>query len=185
MMGSLDRQNKKKCICLERTWLIIIVLCDSGVVCNPLHPHISMHILHTVLHTFPEVLMRRICLTIKSIFRWWSFLLFLWPSCLIQGWYCKEKLDARHSWGQKGSSPSIEDLFNLGFRLEIQSPFLHDCSLWHVKNDYNIDFYWTPLTLIVDDLLQNEDRGPHYLRGAWVKRNNAVAKFTWKQTDIC
>ena len=67
--------------------------------------------------------MRRICLTIKSIFRWWSFLLFLWPSCLIQRWHCKEKLDARHSWGQKGSSPSIEDLFNLGFRLEIQSPF--------------------------------------------------------------
>lgn len=25
--------------------------------------------------------------------------------------------------GQKGSSPSIEDLFNLDFRLEIQSPF--------------------------------------------------------------
>ena len=87
--------------------------------------------------------------------------------------------------GQKGSSPSIEDLFSLGFRLEIQSPFLHDCSLWHVKNDYNIGFYWTPLTLIVDDLLQNEDRGPHYLSGAWVKRNNAVAKFTWKQADIC
>ena len=41
------------------------------------------------------------------------------------------------------------------------------------------------MTVIVDDLLLNEDRGPHYLSGAWVKRNNAVAKFTWKQADIC
>ena len=32
----------------------------------PLHPNISMHILHTVLYTFFNVLIRRICLTIKS-----------------------------------------------------------------------------------------------------------------------
>ena len=37
---------------------------------NPLHPSISMHILHTVLSTFPKVLTRRICLTIKSFFSW-------------------------------------------------------------------------------------------------------------------
>ena len=35
---------------------------------NLLRPDISMHILHTVLYTFPEVLTRRICLTIKSFF---------------------------------------------------------------------------------------------------------------------
>ena len=46
---------------------------------NPLHPNISMHILHTVLYTFLKVLTRRICLTIKSFFSWWSFPLFLWP----------------------------------------------------------------------------------------------------------
>ena len=34
------------------------------------HPNISMHILHTVLHTFTKVLTRRICLTIKSFFSW-------------------------------------------------------------------------------------------------------------------
>ena len=28
------------------------------------------------------------------------FSLFLWPHCVIQGWYCKEKLDVSHSWGQ-------------------------------------------------------------------------------------
>ena len=34
---------------------------------NPLHPKISMHILHTVLHIFPKMLTRRFnCLTIKS-----------------------------------------------------------------------------------------------------------------------
>ena len=66
---------------------------------NPLHPNTSMHILHTVLHTFPEVLTRRIYLKIKSFFSWWSFSLFSWPQCVIQGWYCKENLDVSHSWG--------------------------------------------------------------------------------------
>ena len=33
---------------------------------NPLHPSISMQILHTDLYTFPVVLTRRICLTIKG-----------------------------------------------------------------------------------------------------------------------
>ena len=33
---------------------------------NPLHPNISMHILHTVHYTFSRVLTRRICLTIKA-----------------------------------------------------------------------------------------------------------------------
>ena len=37
---------------------------------NLLHPIISMHILHTVLCTFPKVLTRRICLSIKSLFNW-------------------------------------------------------------------------------------------------------------------
>ena len=67
---------------------------------NPLNPKISVHILHTVLYKFPDVLTGRICLPNKSIFRWWSFLLFLWPQCLIPGWHCKEKLDASHSKGQ-------------------------------------------------------------------------------------
>ena len=56
-----------------------------------------MHILLTVLCTFPKMLTRRICLTIKSFFTWWSFPLFSWPYCLIQGWYCEENLDFSHS----------------------------------------------------------------------------------------
>ena len=61
------------------------------------HTNISMHILHTVLHTFPKRLTRRICLTIKSCFCWWSSTLFSWLSCLIQGWYGEENLDAGNS----------------------------------------------------------------------------------------
>ena len=45
---------------------------------NPLYPKISVHILHTVLKSFPKVLMRRICLTIRSFFGWPSFPLFPW-----------------------------------------------------------------------------------------------------------
>ena len=37
---------------------------------NPLHLDISMHILVTVLYTFPKMLIRRICLAIKSFFSW-------------------------------------------------------------------------------------------------------------------
>ena len=43
---------------------------------NPFYPNISMHILHTVLYTFPKILTRRIYLTIKSFFSWRSFPLF-------------------------------------------------------------------------------------------------------------
>ena len=45
---------------------------------NPLHPHISMHILRTDLFKFSRVPTRR-TLTIQSFFSWWSFPLFYWP----------------------------------------------------------------------------------------------------------
>ena len=32
-----------------------------GLMVNPLHHNISMHILHTVLYTFRRVLLRRVC----------------------------------------------------------------------------------------------------------------------------
>ena len=40
---------------------------------NPSHPNISMHIPHTVLYMFPNMLAWRICLTIKRFFSWLSF----------------------------------------------------------------------------------------------------------------
>ena len=59
----------------------------------PFTPLNQLHILWTDLYTFPKVLTRKICFKIKSLFCWWPFPLFLWPKCLIQGWYCKEILD--------------------------------------------------------------------------------------------
>ena len=45
---------------------------------NLLLPNINMHILHTVLYTFPEVLTKENLNTITSFFNisWWSFSLF-------------------------------------------------------------------------------------------------------------
>ena len=37
----------------------------------------------------------------QELFDQWSFPLFSLSQCFIQGWYCKEKLDAGHSKGQK------------------------------------------------------------------------------------
>ena len=108
------RQNVVTLVCASwATFLFsqnLEVICDPqlnrrtawNLFVNPLHPNISMHILHTVLNTFPKVLTRRICLTIYSFYCWWSFPFFLWPFCVIWGWYCKEKLDASHSQGFNG-----------------------------------------------------------------------------------
>ena len=49
---------------LELTFTCTIIL--SFIEMVPLHPNISIHILHTIHHTFPKVLTRRICLIIKS-----------------------------------------------------------------------------------------------------------------------
>ena len=42
-------------------------------------PHISMHILQTVLYSFPITLRRWFLLQIKDLFNWWSCPLFSWP----------------------------------------------------------------------------------------------------------
>ena len=61
---------------------------------------ISLHILHTVLYTFPKAPPERNCLTIKRFFGCWSFLLFSWAQ-VIRGWYCKENLEVSLSQGSK------------------------------------------------------------------------------------
>ena len=88
---------------------------------NPLHPNISMHILFTVLCTLPQLLTRRICLTIKSFFSWWSFPLFSSPLRVIQGWYFKEGYDA--SLGSKFNVRSLEkyQLFGCNVSYQISS----------------------------------------------------------------
>ena len=52
---------------------ILSLMVTHVISLNPLHPNISMHILHTVLYTYRKVLTRRICLTIRSLFSWWPF----------------------------------------------------------------------------------------------------------------
>ena len=102
---SFDGINFVPYLCRKVNYWNFLSLTDGGSQQNSswssflIHPHlnISLHFLHTVLHTFLKVLTRRICLTIKSFFSCWSFPLFSQPSCLILGWYCEEKLDASHS----------------------------------------------------------------------------------------
>ena len=55
----------------------------------------------------PEVLSRRIRLTVKSFPRSRSLPLFSRPLHLIQEWWCMEKLDAYHSYGFKSQFPNI------------------------------------------------------------------------------
>ena len=53
-----------------------------------------MYILHTVLSTFPKVLIRRICLAIISFCGCWLFPKYSCDLIVIQQYYCKEKLAA-------------------------------------------------------------------------------------------
>ena len=92
---------------------------------NPLHPNISMHILHTVLYTFPKVLTRRICLTIKSFFSLRSVPLFAWFWCVIEG-LCNEKNTCQSLLGIK--------------RFLIYLFLTHDTLLWQRANTWNGNF---------------------------------------------
>ena len=49
---------------------VTTVIIEDPHFLDPLHPNISIYFLHTVLYTFPMVLTRRICLTIKSFLSW-------------------------------------------------------------------------------------------------------------------
>ena len=68
---------------------------------NLLHRNIRIYIFQAVLYSFSKVLTRRICLIINIFFSRWSFTIFFWPYCAIQGWYCIEKLDAVSLWGRR------------------------------------------------------------------------------------
>ena len=69
---------------------------------HPLHPHISIHILHTLLYMFPLVWIRRICFTIKASQVGNHFLY----SCDINEWFssitARRELDAGHPLSLKG-----------------------------------------------------------------------------------
>lgn len=54
------------------------------------------------VHLPKMVLTERICIIFESLLTLQPFPLSLWPWCLIQGWYCCEKLDACHPQTLKG-----------------------------------------------------------------------------------
>ena len=58
---SIYLEKKLELVCSG--WKLVISL-------NPLHPNINMHILYTVLQTFPKVPTKKICLTIQSFLSW-------------------------------------------------------------------------------------------------------------------
>ena len=104
------KKNLKKKLMADSPTTIMLRVCDTTIsysttkpkICrsshsypiNSFHLYISIQILLTVFSTFPKVLTGRMCLTIGSFLNWWSFPLFSWPLHLIQGWCCKEKLEA-------------------------------------------------------------------------------------------
>ena len=58
---SIYLEKKLELVC--SSWKLVISL-------NPLYPNINMHILYTVLQTFPKVLTKKICLTIQNFLSW-------------------------------------------------------------------------------------------------------------------
>ena len=116
---------------LTRWWKVIS---HRPYLLNPLQPNISIHVPHTVLYTFPEVLTERICLPIKRFLPWWPFSLFSWPYMYHFG---------LRIWVQK-QNPHIEtkledtrtplgQLSSISHRLGVQ--FLH---VW--ENTFSVQF---------------------------------------------
>ena len=87
-LTKLERERREKVVL--STFKLLPQTLSFCLFLNPLHPNVSMHILHTVLYKFPWVLTRRICSTILSFF-WWRFPLFSRPFCVIWECYCREK----------------------------------------------------------------------------------------------
>ena len=87
-LTKLERERREKVVL--STFKLLPQTLSFCLFLNPLHPNVSMHILHTVLYKFPWVLTRRICSTILSFF-WWLFPLFSRPLWVIWECYCKEK----------------------------------------------------------------------------------------------
>ena len=62
----LEKKGEGKCLKRKAKPLVTTCHRNREKRLHPLHPNTSMHILLTVLYTFPKVLTRRICFTIKE-----------------------------------------------------------------------------------------------------------------------
>ena len=72
--GLLPKKETKIYVRLAKMQTLVLLpsmfleIIPNKIVDLIVHPNISLHILHTVLYTFPEVLTGRICLTVKNFF---------------------------------------------------------------------------------------------------------------------
>ena len=69
------------CLLVLLGFFLVFLYCSTSSVSST-PSKILICILHNVHHSFPEVLTRRICLTIKSFFSWWSS-----PLLLVKGFF--------------------------------------------------------------------------------------------------
>ena len=77
---------------ISRNWVFPAVKSEVSGTFNTIHPTPGLHILYSVLYAFSKVLTRRICLTIMSFFRQWSFSLFL---CDPSVWFRSDVLEKK------------------------------------------------------------------------------------------
>ena len=90
--------NMRKC------WQVTFSTYHPRGKCNTLNTLSSVYRFSILLcvHYLRWFLQREICIIFESFLTLQPFPLFLWPWCLIQGWYCCEKLDACHPQTLKG-----------------------------------------------------------------------------------
>ena len=92
----------------------------------------------------PEVLSRRIRLTVNIFPRSRSLPLFSRPLHLIQEWWCMEKLDAYHSYGFKSQFPNILQCYDQQ-KLIVWSP----CSLNWINYSPQSQWYLLPFLWLI------------------------------------
>ena len=114
-----------------------------------------MHILHTVLLTFPKRLTRRICIAIKNCFGRWSPPLFSRPSWMIQGGYGEEKIRCLALLGAKrlrGKKTPLRKAALRKLRLRQSTEITKDWCLLIIQHYNERNAFFSTLHLIVSSL---------------------------------
>ena len=127
---------------------------------------------------------RIICLiTSKSFFSWWSSPLLSWPFCVIQGWNCKEKLDADHSKGVKEwRQLNTNNLPYMGHSKHGMSEFCYiGYHALKVKNfTCSFSHSWTKFLELSSWKKSQEVIEVHYLRRVWTLFTPNLENRNWQ-----
>ena len=111
--------------------LMLPVICY----CFTLYSPTSVYILFTVLHTFSKELTRRIFFNNQELLCYWSFPLFLYPQCVVQGWNCEGRYKVLVTlWGQRVNSQKLHGNVTSPSSF---NPLTHK-SDWHLISPYHI-----------------------------------------------